>query len=177
MGRKLAGSERTVMAKQVIEQTNIRVLHPSRKQVRVGDVFVVQMPDGLFTFGRVVDKDLSIGPMPNNILIYFFKHRSVAKNVPDRRFLKADQLLRGPIFINQLPWSRGYFETVGNVPLEKGDRLEKDCFWDAIKQKYVDLGGKPIRNPVEPCGEYGLSSYRTVDDKLSKALGFPLAPD
>lgn len=157
--------------------TNIRILKPSRKSVEVGDVFVVQMPDDRYTFGRVIDTGLEAAGFPNSILIYFYKHRSTTKEMPDRTLLGSDQLLRGPIFINRLPWSRGYFETIGNLPLEEGDRLAPECFWDVVTQKYLDLHGNEIRKPVEPYGEYGLSSFRTVDDKLSTVLGFPLVPD
>jgi hypothetical protein len=30
---------------------------------------------------------------------------------------------------------------------------------------------------IEPCGQLGLHSFRTIDDAVSEALGIPLAPD
>jgi hypothetical protein len=38
-------------------KTNLRVLRPSRKKVRAGDVFAMQMPDDLYLFGRVISTD------------------------------------------------------------------------------------------------------------------------
>lgn len=164
-------------ASQETTQTNIRVLKPYRGRIKVGDVFIVQMPDNTYVYGRVVEAEIEAAGFPNSYLVYFYAYRSKKKGLPERRFLQADQLLLGPVFINRLPWSRGYFEKIGNVPLESGDRLKTECFWDAMTQKHLDIRGEPVRRPVKPYGDYGLSSYRTVDDKLSEALGFPLAPD
>jgi hypothetical protein len=38
-------------------KTNLRVLRPSRKKVRAGDVFAMQMPDDLYLFGRLISTD------------------------------------------------------------------------------------------------------------------------
>jgi hypothetical protein len=159
-------------------KTNLRVLRPSRKKVRAGDVFAMQMPDDLYLFGRLISTDAVIGPMTGCILIYVFRTRSEVKAPPRREDLRPDNLLVPPILINRLPWSRGYFETIDHRPLEDDEVLTQHCFWDvALRGQYFDEKGHELPGPVEPVGRYGLNSYRTADDKISKALGFERVPD
>lgn len=157
--------------------TNIRVLKPSRKRPQPGDVFAVQMPDGLYSFGRVIKMDVPIHAMTGNILIYVFKTRSESADVPRRELLRPDQLLLPPLLINRLPWSRGYFEHLGNLPLEDSEVLPVHCFWSFSRKVHYDDTGAVLPEPVEPVGTHALSSFRTFDDRLSDALGVPRAPE
>lgn len=62
--------------------TNLRILRPSRKPVRTGDVFAMQVPDGTYLFGRVIEADItepSRAPIPGSYLIYVYRHRSADK--------------------------------------------------------------------------------------------------
>jgi hypothetical protein len=117
-------------------KTNLRVLQPSRKKLRAGDVFAMQMPDDLYLFGRVIGTDAVIGPMTGIILIYIFRTRSEVKAPPRREDLRPDNLLVPPILINRLPWSRGYFETIDHRPLEQEDLLKQNCFLSSVRGQY-----------------------------------------
>lgn len=158
-------------------QTNMRILNPSRKKNRPGSVFALQMPDGLFSFGRLVNTDANAGFGPGAQLIYLFKDRSESKNVPPRSQLRYERLLLPPLMTNRLPWSRGYFETIAEMPFEDGEILKQHCFYSRIFNKYFDEHADELPQPSEPVGMYGLGSYRTIDDAVSKALGIPLVPE
>jgi hypothetical protein len=160
----------------VAEDTNLRVLKTSRRKPKVGDVFAVQTPDRKYLFGRVIDAKAAIGPMKGCILIYLFRTRSDSKNPPARGELAPTNLLLPPLITNQLPWSRGYFETIAHSPLEPGEVLEQHCFRRSNGQ-YFDEANNELPGPVEPVGDWGLQSYRTIDDEISDALGFPRVPD
>jgi hypothetical protein len=60
--------------------------------------------------------------------------------------------------------------------LSKDDLLARHCFWDAARGRYYDEDFKELPMPLEPCGDWGLHSFRTIDDALSEALGIPPAP-
>jgi hypothetical protein len=85
-------------------------------------------------------------------------------------------LMVPPIMTNRLPWSKGYFENVDHWPFERGDVLEQHCFRRSNGQ-YFDEANHELPGPVEPVGDWGLHSYRTIDDEISEALRLPLAPD
>ncbi len=162
--------------------TNLVILTPSRKRLRVGDVFVLKPKGHPYYFGRVIRLD-AIGLAGEAILIYVYD----AKSDDECRIPQLDKrnLLIAPTMINRLPWSRGYFETVANVPLREEEILHPHCFDDGWHHElfpespiiYRDEYGNRLSGRTEPCGIYGLGSYRTVDDDVSEALGIPLAPD
>ncbi|MDF2050601.1 immunity 26/phosphotriesterase HocA family protein [Arthrobacter sp. Cr_A7] len=156
---------------------NLRVLKPSRKRPASGDIFALQMPDEKYLFGRVVAADLpsTLAPMPGSYLIYVYDHVSAAKSLAPGQ-LTRDCLLLPPVFINRMPWTKGYFETIGTQPLSEKDVLAQHCFrrWTG---EYLDDRGQRLPGPVEPCGDWGLSSYRWLDDQISDKLGFPRTPE
>lgn len=158
--------------------TNMRVLQPSRKGLAAGDLFVLQMPDDLYSFGRVIRTDARIGTMDKVILLYIYKPRFETKAPPPRAALSPDDLLIPPVLTNRLPWSRGYFEVVERRPLEAGEVLSPHCFRVAGPARiYYDEACNRLPEPVEPVGDYLLESFRTIDDRISHALDFPRAPD
>jgi hypothetical protein len=159
--------------------TNLRVLKPSRRKPRVGDVFAMRLPDEAYLFGRVVSTDarwtLAVGA-GRAVLIYVFRDRTLSLELADRSVLRVDRLLVPPVMTNLLPWSRGYFQTVGNMPLGPGEVLLKHCFLDGARGRYYDEYGNELPRSVEPVGDYGLHSYRTIDDLVSEALRIPPVP-
>lgn len=159
--------------------TNIRVLNPSRRRLQTGDIFTIGLPHDTFMHGRVIAVDLprERAPMPGANLIYIYAAKSDSKQ-PHLESLTPEALLVPPLFINRLPWSRGYFETVAHQPLREDDMLSAHYFWSASRAKYVDEHGNVLDFvPAPPVGDWGLHSFRTVDDLVSAAVGIAPAPD
>lgn len=155
--------------------TNLEQLRPSRKRLREGDVFALKPPGDAFYFGRVIDTDArplrSIG---GGILIYIYSGSAKVRVAPER--LSPLELLVPPIMTNRLAWSRGYFETIEHRPIREGDVLDAHCFRDSYGRLW-DERGTPLAEAVEPVGDAGLHSLRTIDDAISRALDLPLAPE
>lgn len=130
-------------------------------------------PDDRYLFGRVVATDASVGGFPG-VLIYVYRQRSDHKaQVPD---LSSEDLLVPPMATNRLPWSKGYFETVERRSLSPSDKRSQHCFRDT-RGWFFDEYGKRLPGPVGLVGSWGLGSFRTIDDNVSKALGIPLSPE
>ncbi len=140
-------------------------------------MFAMLPPDGRYLFGRVVSADANPLGVGGALLIYVYGSRS-----DDKRLIPAlspSCLLVPPMMTNKLPWSKGYFEFLENRTLLKEDTLKVHCFartWTNPKQYFTEDGTR-LPGPVEPVGSWGLESFRTIDDKISKALGIPLAPE
>jgi len=156
---------------------NMRVLAPSRKKQRPGNIFVFQMPDDLFRYGRVIHVDVNLVAATgargnlNAILAYIYRVSSpIRLPVPT---LRKEELLLPPLFINDTGWHDGYFETVDHRPLQSADVLPVHCFYDATHKCYVGQDRKPISAAYEPCGLYAVGGYGAVDWDVSKALRFP----
>jgi hypothetical protein len=160
-------------------EPNLQKLQPTRAILRAGDVFAMLLPDGRYLYGRVILPDLPRGkaPMPASNLIYIYDVTATEKVPPPLDSLARERLLIPPQFVNRLPWSKGYFETVAREPLKESDRLRQHCFWDAVRKIYRNEAGGSTPNRSEPCGDWGLGSYRLIDDLVSDAMGIPRAPE
>jgi hypothetical protein len=164
-----------------LSDPNLCVLKRSNKKPLAGDVFALSPLEGLFIFGRVIRADLEEpAPMPGAYLIYVYRHRSDDMR-PSRSELHPGALLLPPLYINRMPWTKGYFQTVDNWPLAGDDLVAQHCFlsvsWGpASPDRYFDEDYNRLPGPIEPCGIWGLQSYRMLDDAVSEALGIPSAP-
>ncbi|WP_282568127.1 Imm26 family immunity protein [Agromyces sp. H66] len=157
----------------------MRVLQPSRRAPRPGDVFVFQLPDESFRIGMVVRTDArwtrAAGAKPA-VLIYIFDYAAASPDDIPKDALRPDRLLVRPILTNRLPWTRGYFRNVENISGDEVELLPMHCFSDeAVTGAFFDEMSNRISKPVGPVGEYGLQSFRTIDDIVSDAVGIPRA--
>jgi hypothetical protein len=154
---------------------NLTALAPSRRPPREGDIFVLRPLQGPYLYGRVISTEANPLGVGGALLVYIYRARSPAKlPVPE---LSPHDLLVPPIMTNRQPWSKGYFEIVERRPLRPEDRLARHCFRDDVRGGYRDEMGTRVEHAVEPVGEFGLHSFRTIDDEVSKALGLPLSAD
>jgi len=167
----------------MIARTNLRTLKRSNAAPKSGDIFVMQLPTDDYLFGRVILADAPQGraPMPGANLIYIYDRRSAAPKL-EVSDLRPGRLLIPPLWTNRLPWSKGYFLTIENRTLEKFDLLRQHCFSRARLSPtkpttFVDETGRTLAQRTEPCGEWGLVSYRWIDDHVSDALGMPRVPE
>ena len=156
--------------------TNLHVLKRSNKKPQSGDIFAMQIPDGRYLFGRVIESNLSgdLAPMPTSNLVYVYRVFSDTKSVPLEELTTAN-LLIPPKFVNRKLWTLGYAETVAHAPVHTEDRLAQHSFLN-IGVGYVDEFGRPLSSKIEPCGVWAMGNHRTLDDEISQALSIPLAP-
>jgi hypothetical protein len=158
---------------------NLRVLRRSRPKLQPGDVFTFSPAPERFLFGRVIFADLPPGraPMPTANLVYFYGVEQPTPTPAPVDELAPANLLIPPQFINRMPWTRGYFQNVARSALAPDDLLDEHCFWDATRKAYRDQLGAFRAARSEPCGDWGLGSYRLIDDLISDALGIDRAPE
>jgi hypothetical protein len=60
--------------------------------------------------------------------------------------------------------------------------LRRHCFFrvpigPTAQGTFVDEIGKELSHRSDPCGEWGLVSYRWIDDHVSDAFGIPRVPE
>lgn len=116
--------------------------------------------------------------MPTSNLLYIYRWMS-EDEVPDYSKLTPSNLLLPPVWTNRKGWTMGVFLTVDHRPLSRFDLLRTHCFWDAMPRfgvRYRNERDEPLPNRTEPCGIWGMASYRLLDDEISAAIGIPLAP-
>jgi hypothetical protein len=153
----------------------LKQLKPSRTKPCAGDIFAMRLPDDGNLFGRVISTEAKAGwALSGSILIYIYSHRSGVSAAPTAGQLTLADLLIPPLMTNKLPWSKGYFETVGHRPLLNEDVLKTHCFKSSSGKLYDEKCAE-LGKETKPCGQWGLHSYRTIDYAVSAALDIRLA--
>lgn len=142
---------------------------PSRKRLREGDVFLLQPLPGVFYCGKIIrlrveSRDGFVNGMN---LIYIYNRRSPDRSLPDD--LDAAPLLIPPVVVNRLPWSRGYFETIGNLPVTRRERELSFGFRDFLHKRFVDVSGAPLAGEPACWTDYGLAGYALVGELVHRA--------
>jgi hypothetical protein len=159
---------------------NLEILAPRQKVWPEGDVFVFRPKGRPFYYGRVVKPDtwvvdlMNRKPVWRGCLIYLYRIHSTEPVMP--RALPLTELLLPPLIVQLQAWRVGLFQRVGLMPFSRADRFARHCF-KLPDGSRLDESGKPIRRRTGPCGDYGLTPIRGLDDKIHTALGLPLAPD
>jgi len=142
----------------------------SSKNPQEGDVFVLQPTKGMFYFGKVIQTNLkSTDSFINGMtLIYIYKYCSINKELPLE--LEKEEFLIAPTIVNNQPWLKGYFETIGNVQVSENERTVEFAFWDVLKEEYVDISGQTITQKPQYWSVYGLGSYGVIGKEIQKAI-------
>ena len=87
-------------------------------------------------------------------------------------------ILVAPLITNYGPWTQGYFQTVGNIPVSEEEK-NLDCgfvsfsYMDKNKNNpfYRNIHGKRLDHVPQFNTSFGLCSYKGVNYELCKALG------
>jgi len=107
-----------------IGKENLVRLKKSKEPVKTGDIFVLSFQDGLYFYGKVLEANVKheTNSWVNGChVVFIFRNKSSEKNLNN---FKADykNLLCGPTILTSGYWEKGYFETVGNIPLTKEEQ-------------------------------------------------------
>lgn len=158
--------------------TNLQYIKKSNKPLLGGEVFALNVKGVGFLYGAVIAANIDFpkAPTPGSNLIYIYSivTDDVYLNLPA---LRPKNLLLPPIWTNRMAWTKGYFQNIGTIELNRETTLSRYCFHNSLRKAYVDVFDKVIRTRIEPCGTWSLSSYRRIDDLVSDALGIERAPE
>ncbi len=126
----------------------LQVVKKSRVKPQVGDVFVVEPVAGKYFYGRVLatDIDYFTDNEPFSVVI-IFNIRTESLNL-DNFIPDYNRILHNPCFIHDMYWQRGFFYTVGNIPLNDEEKnLDYGFFkWFTLKPGgyFVDCYGNEL---------------------------------
>ena len=102
---------------------------------------------------------------------------------PSPQFLKPTNLLTGPAVVNNLGWTRGYWQIVKSEPVEEADVLDRHLFGRMAGTgspedfHIVDESGHNVRNwqfwkplKAERLMQAGFSNFNHIDRLVSGLL-------
>ena len=146
------------------------LMKKSRKKPCVGDVFVLQPYEEKYYFGKVIQTNLESTDsfVKGMNLIYIYDFCSNEKKMVDD--FDSKELLISPMVVNNQPWIKGYFETIGSNAVTMREQNIDFGFWDVIREKYVDINRKELDKQPTYCSIFGLGSYGAVEKEFYKAI-------
>ena len=152
------------------EFTDLIAMKKSRKTPQKGDVFVVQPFQSVFYYGKVVKTNIHSPDSCVNgmFLIFIYDKMSAVPQIPCD--LDNSSLLIAPTIVNRLGWSRGYFETICNLPLTEREENMPYGFWHFQKKCFVNAEGTVLHSRPKYHTDYGLGNYCVVGEKIQAAL-------
>jgi hypothetical protein len=142
----------------------------TRNNPSEGDVFVIQPEEGRYYYGKVILTNLKSRDSLINGMTLVYIYNKVSS---EKAFLENPEeagLLIAPIIVNNQPWQKGYFETVGNTKVSEKEKNLNYGFWDMLKKEYVNYNGDELLKEPRYWTHFGLGSYGIVGKEVKKAL-------
>ena len=102
---------------------NFKVIKRTRRQPNDGDIFVCTINGTVYYYGKILKASI-VNPSDNwtngCILACLFRDKTTVKNLDNFKG-SYDNLLLAPFIVTKQYWTGGWFETIGNVPLDERD--------------------------------------------------------
>ena len=148
-----------------------------RQTAKVGDIFRLSPSEGIFLWGRLIKKSKFFGLNADFNLVYIFDAITPAQPSPD--LMSPQNLIIGPSVVNNLGWSRGYWEIVSSEPLKPTDILDNHFFiryhGTGSNRDFdiVDEQGRRVRTPkiqATKLAQSGFGNFNSIDWRLREIL-------
>jgi len=159
------------------ECTAVR-LTEKRQRARVGDIFRLSPAVGIFLWGRLIKRAKFFGFDFELNLVYVYDTMSSERPAPEA--LSPGNLIVGPSVVNNLGFSRGYWQIMSSEPVTAADVLNTHLF---VKFKgngrpddydLVDEGGAKVRvkhSEVDTLlAQSGIGNYNLIDWRIQEIL-------
>jgi hypothetical protein len=153
-------------------------LTEKRQKAKVGDVFRLSPARGIFLWGRLMKRACFFGLNAEFNLVYIYD--AVSAERPGSEALSPNNLMFGPCIVNNLGFSRGYWEIVASEPLRAKDTLPEHRFvrfrgtGNSEDYDLVDETGTKIKVAHSPADKFlsqsGFQNYNSVDWRVQGSL-------
>ena len=148
-----------------------------RQRAKVGDIFRLSPSDGIFLWGRLIQKARFFGLDAEFNLVYIYDVIDPVR--PSRELLSPQNLIIGPSVVNNLGWARGYWEIVASEPVNPADMLTRHFFiryqgTDSLRDyDIVDEQEHPVRSvkiQASKLAQSGIGNFNSIDWQIRAIL-------
>jgi hypothetical protein len=148
-----------------------------RQRAKVGDIFRSSPVADIFLWGRLILRAKFFGIDAELSLVYIYD--AIGKSRPSAEMLSPQNLIIGPSVVNNLGWSRGYWEIVASEPVMSADTLDHHNFiryhgtGSTCDYDIVDERGKIVRSPkvqISKSAQSGFGNFNLIDWQIRAIL-------
>ena len=152
------------------------VLKRTRREKRVGDVFVCSVQEGVYYYGKILNNCIEAdgsGFYDGNILVVLYRGCTKRKTMDD--FVgDINNIMFAPKIVFPQSWSNGYFETIGNVPLTDEEKTFDYGFWKekgiSGKGYFVKENGSIMEHMPKCFSIYSITTYFGFSRLIKEAI-------
>ena len=151
----------------------LRVIKRSRKKPQEGDVFLLSPREGVYFYGRVlkanIDNIQNDTFISGQYSILLFKNKT---KTPDISSYAPDynELLLKPCIVSSGYWTRGFFFTIANDPINAQGKGLDYGFYSIGKGKYMNESGHELDRQPAILGTYGISTLTGIARQIEQEL-------
>jgi hypothetical protein len=159
------------------ECTAVR-LSDKRRRAKVGDIFRLSPAVGIFLWGRLIKRAKFFGLKFELNLVYIYD--AVSCDRPAREVFAPNNLIIGPSVVNNLGFSRGYWQIMSSEPVTAADVLATHLFvkfkgtgrpgdYDLVDEAGVKVHVKHSERDTL-LAQSGIGNYNLIDWKIQGIL-------
>jgi hypothetical protein len=162
--------------KEANEISTVRLVS-KRQRAKVGDIFRLSPCKGIFLWGRLIKRAKFFGVGSDFNLVYIYD--AISETRPSLDVLSPRKLIIGPSVVNNLGWTRGYWEIVASCPITPAEMLEHHFFiryrGTGSRSDYdiVDEQGQIVRGAkvqIEKLAQSGFGNFNLIDWQIRTIL-------
>jgi len=148
----------------------LNIIKRTRKEIKTGDVFVIQHKSGIYFYGKVIHANIE--QIHDEAKPYEGSHVVIITNIrskliePKQIELSYDNCLTKPMITVKQCWTGGYFYTVNNAPLTKNEMALDYGFCSAGYIRQYDIfrkeTGEIMNHQPKLMGTYAIGGIGSV---------------
>lgn len=156
----------------------LRVIKKARPKINVGDIFVVCPREGIYFYGRVLKTNIKTIDgdtfVDGKQTVYIHKCKSNQISI-DNYKPNYDDLLIRPSIVDISYWSKGFFYTVGNLPLTDVEKTLDYGFYKfgipGIRDGwFCTEEGNKLNHQPRIKGIYGIATINGISAEFEKEI-------
>jgi hypothetical protein len=158
------------------EISAIRLVN-KRQRAKVGDIFRLSPAEGIFLWGRLIERSKFFGEAFPSNLVYIYDVISPNRPAPD--LLSPKNLIIGPSVVNNLGWSRGYWEIIASETIHPTDVLDDHYFvrfhgtgsprgYDIVDEHGIIVRRAKVE--FEKLSQSGFGNFNFIDWRIQQIL-------
>lgn len=151
----------------------LSVIKRKRGKPKEGDIFLVSPREDVYFYGRVLKA--GINHITNDVFIngksvvFIFKCKTRTLDMSNY-VQNYEELLIGPEIVDAIYWTKGYFFTIANIPIDDNEEELDYGFYSVGKGNYFKEDGQELMHQPLLLGTYGIATITGIANNIEKEL-------
>lgn len=156
----------------------LRIIEKTKPKIDIGDVFLLSPRENIYFYGKVLKTDIKT--INNDVFVegkhtvFIYKCKTNQKSLND--FISNyEDLLINPSIVDISYWKKGFFYTIGNLPLTESEKTLDYGFYKlgipGIRDGwFCTEEGKKIDYQPKIKGIYGVATITGISAEIEKEI-------